>query len=218
MKKTRILLADDHEIVRQGLKALFEKQNDMEVIGEVSSGREAVKLAYSLNPDLIVMDVTMPDLNGIEATRMIKEELPHIKIVALSMHSDKRFVLGMMKAGVSGFLLKESAFKELVAAAEAAMSDQIYLSPRIAGSVIEDFMHCLSATEISASYLLTGREREVLQLIAEGHKTREIAAKLAVSVKTIEARRKKIMEKLNLPNIAALIKFALREGIASMDS
>ncbi len=216
--KKRILLADDHEIVREGLRALIEKRTDMEVTGEANSGWEAVRLVRKLTPDLIIMDISMPDLNGIDATRQVLAESPKVRVVALSMHSDKRFVLGMLKSGARGYLLKESAFRELISAIEAVLADQIYLSPKIAGTVINDFVQSISARDISDSYLLTDGERAVLQLIAEGRVTREIAAKLHISVKTVEARRKKMMEKLKLNNLAELIKFAVREGITTIDT
>ena len=216
--KKKILLADDHEIVREGLRALIEKRTDMEIAGEANSGREAVRLVRKLTPDLIIMDISMPDLNGIDATRQVLAVSPKVRVVALSMHSDKRFVVGMLKSGARGYLLKESAFKELISAIEAVLADQIYLSPKIAGTVINDFVQSISERDISDSYLLTDGERAVLQLISEGWVTREIAAQLHISVKTVEARRKKMMEKLKLNNLAELIKFAVREGITSIDA
>lgn len=216
--KTSIVLVDDHEIVRQGLKALIEKRPEMQVVGEGKNGREAIRLSSQLKPDVIIMDISMPDMNGIEATGQIVAESAGVKVIALSMHSDKRFVLGMLKAGAAGFLLKESAFAELITAIDAVMADQIYLSPKIAGSVITDYLQSIPDEEISAANVLTTRERTVLQLIAEGRTTREMADCLNISVKTVEARRKKIMEKLNLHSVAALIKFALREGLTSLDT
>ena len=164
------------------------------------------------------MDIIMPDMNGIDAARQILAERPEVKIIALSMHSDRRFVLGMLKAGASGFLLKECAFKELTSAIKAAVDNQTYLSPKIANTVIKDYMQRVSDKDIAASFTLTVREREVLQLIAEGRSTREIAADLNISVKTVEARRRQIMEKLDLNTMADLIKFALREGLTSLDT
>lgn len=216
--KTSIVLVDDHEIVRQGLKALIEKRPEMQVVGEGKNGREAIRLSSQLKPDVIIMDISMPDMNGIEATGQIVAESAGVKVIALSMHSDKRFVLGMLKAGAAGFLLKESAFVELITAIDAVMADQIYLSPKIAGSVITDYLQSIPDEEISAANVLTTRERTVLQLIAEGRTTRDMADCLNISVKTVEARRKKIMEKLNLHSVAALIKFALREGLTSLDT
>jgi len=216
--RKKILLVDDHEILREGLRTLIETKTDMEVIAEADNGRTAIQLARKLKPDLIIMDIIMPDMNGMDASREIIAELPDVKIIALSMHSDRRFVLGMLKAGVSGFLLKECAFKELTSAINAAVANQTYLSPKIANTVIKDYMQHVSDKDISPSQALTGREREVLQLIAEGHSTRQIANDLNISVKTVEARRRQIMEKLDLNNIADLIKFALREGLTSLDT
>ena len=213
----RILLADDHKIIRDGLHALIDKQPGMEVIAQAENGRAAVKLARKLEPDLIIMDISMPDMNGIEATRQIIDELSGIKVVALSMHTDKRFVVGMFKAGVSGYLLKDCAFEELSNAISAVAANQTYMSPRITGNVIRDYLHRLSENHIPSSSDLTPREREVLQLIAEGRKTKEIAACLNVSVKTVETHRRQIMNKLNIHSIAELTKFAIREGITSLE-
>lgn len=215
--KTNILLADDHEIVRAGLCSLIDKQPNMQVVAEAETGRNAIKLARKHKPDVIIMDISMPDLNGIDATEQILAELPDIKIVALSMHSDKRFVLGMLKAGVSGYLLKECAFRELIRAIKASVDNHTYLCPKIAGHVVGDFIKHAASNEKADFGVLTTREREVLQLLAEGRSIRDISFFLNISVKTVEARRKKIMEKLQLDSLAALIKFALREGITSLD-
>ena len=217
MVSIRILLADDHKIIRDGLHALIDSQPGMEVVAEAENGRAAVKLARKLKPDLIIMDISMPDLNGIEATRQIIDELEDTKVVALSMHTDKRFVVGMFKAGVSGYLLKDCAFEELSSAIQAVLANQTYMSPRITGNVIRDYLHHLSANHIPSSSDLTPREREVLQLIAEGRKTREIASGLNVSVKTVETHRRQIMNKLGIHSIAELTKFAIREGITSLE-
>ncbi|UCF92947.1 MAG: response regulator transcription factor [Desulfobacterales bacterium] len=211
--RKRILLVDDHEILREGLRTLIETKTDMEVLAEADNGRTAIQLARKLKPDLIIMDIIMPDMNGMDAAQQIIADLPDVKIIALSMHSDRRFVLGMLKAGVSGFLLKECAFKELTVAINAAVANQTYLSPKIAHTVIQDYRQHVSDKDLSPFHALTGREREVLQLIAEGRSTREIADDLNVSVKTVEARRRQIMEKLKLNTIADLIKFAIREGL-----
>jgi DNA-binding NarL/FixJ family response regulator len=216
--RTKIVLVDDHAIVRQGLKALIEKRPGMQVVGEAGNGRDAVRLSSRLNPDVIIMDISMPDLNGIDAAQQISAVSTDTKVIALSMHSDKRFVLGMLKAGAAGFLLKESAFGELMTAIDAALAGQIYLSPKITGRVLNNYLQSMADSDISAASVLTTGERQVLQLIAEGRTTRDMAACLNISVKTVEARRKKIMEKLNLNNLAALIKFALREGLSSIDS
>jgi len=214
----KILLADDHKITRDGLKALLESQKNMIVIGEAENGRQAVRLALDLTPDVIVMDINMPELNGIEATRQIVAELPDTKIIALSMYSDKRYVVGMLKAGVSGYLLKNCAFDELVSAISAVVANQNYMSPKIADTVMKDYANILESSDTSPASLLTAREREVLQLIAEGLKTKEIAARIHVSVKTVETHRQQVMRKLNAKSVAELTKIALREGITSLDT
>ena len=214
----RIILADDHNIVRQGLRSLIEKELGMDVVGEADNGRRTVQLARELHPDLIIMDVSMPDLNGIEATRQITAELPEIKVLALSMHSDKRFVAGILKAGASGYLLKDCAFDEMAGAIRAVFSGGTYLSPGVAGAVIQDYVRRLHESEYSTTTLLTPREREVLQLLAEGNGTREIALRLHVSVKTVETHRRQVMEKLDIHSVAALTKYAIREGLTSLES
>jgi DNA-binding NarL/FixJ family response regulator len=188
----------------------------MEVIAEADNGRATVRLARELLPDLVIMDIGMPDLNGIDATRQITAELPKVKVIALSMHSDRRFVVQMFKAGASGYLLKDCAFEELTRAVCAVQKNQTYLSPAVAGPVMEDYIHQLSGGESGFS-VLSPREREVLQLLAEGKSTKEVAAVLCVSVKTVETHRQQIMSKLNLQSIAELIKYAIREGLTTLD-
>jgi DNA-binding NarL/FixJ family response regulator len=213
----RIILADDHKIVRDGLRALLANQPGMMVIAEADNGRETVRLARDLSPDLVIMDIGMPDLNGVDATRQITSEMPDVKIIALSMHSDRRFVVQMFRAGASGYLLKDCAFEELARAVSAVLKKQTYLSPAVAGPVMEDYIHHLS-TAVSAEFsVLSPREREVLQLLAEGKTTKETAALLCVSVKTVETHRQQIMSKLNIHTIAELIKYAIREGLTSLD-
>ena len=214
----QILLADDHKITRDGLRALLESQKNMTVIGEAEDGRKAVRLALELQPDVIVMDINMPELNGIEATRQIKTELPEAKIIALSMYSDKRYVVGMLKAGVSGYLLKNCAFDELVSAISAVVNNQNYMSPKIADTVMKDYANILESSDTSPASQLTAREREVLQLIAEGLKTKDIATRIHVSIKTVETHRQQIMRKLNAKSVAELTKIALREGLTSLDT
>ena len=217
---TRILLADDHQIVRQGLKSLIQQNEGFEVIAEASDGRAAVQLAADLEPDVIVMDVGMPGLNGIEATRQIAAKEPDAKVVALSMHSDRRFMGEMLKAGAKGYLLKDAAFEELATAIRSVIADKIYLSPRIADVVVDDYVrHAGEHTgHPSAFAKLTPREREVLQLMAEGRATKEIAMDLKVSIKTVETHRRQIMEKLNIYSVAELTKYAIREGLTSLDA
>jgi len=217
-RKITILVADDHHIVREGLKMLLNQQPNMEVVGEAEDGRTTVRLTQKLQPDLVIMDIGMPGLNGIDATRQIKAEVPGVKVIALSMHADKRFVAGMLKAGASGYLLKYCASEELVNAIHLVMDKRTYLSPDIASTVVEDYVQKLSESDASAFSLLTSREREVLQLFAEGKITRQIAAILNISVKTVEAHRKQIMEKLGFQSFADLIKYAIREGLASLDT
>ena len=214
----RILLVDDHKITRDGLRSMFEKLADMEVIGEAETGREGVKLARELNPDVVIMDISMPDLNGIDATRQILAESPKIKVIALSMYSDRRYVIGMLKAGVSGYLLKSCAFDELANAVNAVVKNQSYISPQIADTVMQDYTRNLTIDDTSTVSALTPREREVLQLIAEGLTSSQIASRLFVSEKTVSTHRRQIMEKLNIYSIAELTKYALREGLTSLDS
>jgi len=215
---TRILLADDHKITRQGLRSLLEKQPDMEVIAEADNGRTAVQLAEELAPDIVIMDITMPDLNGIEATKQILSKSPDTKIIALSMHSDALFVTEMLKSGAAGYLLKDCAFEELTRAIRAVTDDKTYLSPAISGVVVEDYLHRLATTtEFSGPDILTAREKEVVQLMAEGNSTKQIALKLHISGKTVETHRRQVMSKLDIHNVAELTKYAIRKGITSVD-
>ena len=217
----RIMIADDHKIVCDGLKALLEAQPDMEIVAQAENGREAVKLAQKQKPDMVIMDVAMPDLNGLEAVRQILSTHPHIKIIALSMHADSRYVTGMLSAGASGYILKHCAFEELVHAIRVVLSNQVYLSPTIAGIVVKELAQSKSQRSQQSAFPpqkgLTVREREVLQLIAEGHSAREIAQRLHLSVKTIETHRRQVMEKLEIHSIADLTKFAIREGLTTLD-
>ena len=214
----RILLADDHKITRQGLRSLLEKQKDMEVVAEADNGRSAVQLAAELDPDIIIMDVTMPDLNGVEAAKQILAKSPEIKIIALSMHSDALFVTEMLKSGASGYLLKDCAFEELTRAIRTVADDKTYLSPAISGVVIEDYLHRLNTTDFTGPDVLTDREKEVIQLMAEGNSTKQIALKLHISVKTVETHRRQIMNKLDIHNVAELTKYAIRKGITSLEN
>ncbi len=214
----RVLIADDHKIMLAGLRSLLEKQTDFEVVGEAENGRKAVQMAQEKTPDVVVMDVSMPDLNGIEATMQIIESLPGTRVIALSMHSDKRFVMGMLRAGASGYLLKDCASQELANAIVQVAGGKKYLSPEITGVVIDDFLLGGSSEEVTtAASPLSPREREVLQLIAEGWSTKQIASHLYVSIKTIETHRRQIMRKLDLHAIADLTKYAIREGLTSIE-
>jgi DNA-binding NarL/FixJ family response regulator len=216
--KVQILLADDHKIMREGLKALLAKNSSVEVIAEAQNGIETLSMARQKKPDVIVMDIAMPDINGIEVTRQLKSELADIKIIALSMHSDRRFVTEILKAGASAYVLKQAAFEDLEKAIKAAMVDRTFLSNDVLESVVSDYVSRLSNSEYNAYRQLSDRERQVLQLLAEGNSTKEIAFKLHVSVKTIESHRQNIMNKLGIRNLAGLTKFAVREGLTSLDA
>ncbi len=210
----RVVLADDHQIMRDGLRALLEQQSGIEVVAEAEDGHAAVALTRKLQPDVVVMDVAMHDLNGIEATRQIKAEMPDVKIIALSMHADKRFVAGMFRVGASGYLLKKGAFHELVQAIRDVAAGQVYLSSKIANVVVEDYVHRLLRESSPDVDVLTSREREVLQLLVEGKTAEQIAAHLQVSVNTVGSHRRHIMKKLDLHSLPELTKYALREGLA----
>ncbi len=214
---TRIILADDHGIMREGLRALLEKQPGIEVIAEAENGRTTVELSRELKPDVVIIDISMPDLNGIEATRQIVAESPGVKVIALSMHSDRKFVREMLSAGASGYMLKDSAFEELDKAISTVNDNQTYLSPGVADTVVKDYLGKIVTDNSAASIALTNREREVLQLFAEGKTTKQIASLLFVSIKTIETHRKQIMDKLGLNSIAELTKYAIREGLTSLE-
>jgi len=212
----RIIIADNHKIVLSGLRSLIEKEPDFEVIAEADNGRTAVRLSLELVPDLVVMDIAMPELNGIEATRQIIATHPGTKVIALSMHADKRYVMEMLKAGASGYLLKDNAYEELARAIHTVVGNRTYLSPQIAEIVIGDYVQLARGADGSVFSLLSPREREVLQLLAEGNSTAGIADRLCISVKTVETYRQHIMEKLNIRSIAELTKYAIREGLTSL--
>jgi DNA-binding NarL/FixJ family response regulator len=214
----KILLADDHAIIRQGLCALLERQPDFEVVGAVDDGRKAMELVQKLRPDIVIMDISMPNLNGIDATRKIVGKLGDTRVIALSMHSSRRFVTEMLKAGASGYILKECLFDELLEAIRIVLNGGIYLSPRITGVVVDDYLKRLKTEYQPAIPALTGREREILQLLAEGRSTKQIALQLHVSGKTIESTRRNIMDKLNIHSVAELTKYAVREGLTSVES
>jgi len=205
----RVLLADDHAVVRQGFRLILSSQEGIEVICEAGNGREAVELAVRHRPDVAVIDVSMPELNGIEATRRILEQCPHVKILALSMHKDAVYVREILRAGARGYILKDSVDAEFVQAIRALSRGEGYLSPAISGAVLDDYRRHVS----DPVDLLTTREREVLQLIAEGKTNKEIANLLDLSVYTVDAHRGKIMEKLNMHSVTDLVRFAIRKGI-----
>lgn len=214
----KVLLVDDHTLIREGLRSLLEKQPDIQVVGEAEDGRRAKELVAELSPDIVIMDVTMPRLGGIEATRQITGEFPAVKVIALSIHSKRRFVADMLSAGAAGYILKECLFDELVQAIQAVAAGGRYLSLRITDVVVDDYVKRLSSGAESPLESLTGREREVLQLVAEGKSTKQIAVELHVSTKTIEANRRQIMEKLDMHSVAELTKYAIREGIIALDT
>ncbi len=212
----KIMIVDEHKILREGLSTLIAKQPDMEIIGEATDGREALDLADKLSPDLILMDVTMPNLNGIEATRKIKSKNSDIEIIALSLHSDRRYVLGMIDAGASGYLLKECAFEELVLAINTVMDKKKYLSPEISDILIDEYVKKNVQGKPTIYVKLTPKEREILQLISEGKNTKEIAMHLSISIKTVATHRRHIKKKLKVESIAELTKIAIKEGLTSL--
>ena len=211
----KVLIADDHQIMREGLRSLLEKEIDIQVLGEAEDGRMIQRMAQELLPDVIIMDVAMPDMNGIEATRQIVAQLPGVKIIALSMHDDRRFVLNMLKAGAAGYMLKDCAFKDLAKAIRVVMSHKTFLSPEVADIVVKDYLCATQPAEASVFNLLSPREREVLQLIAEGKTSALIGESLHISIKTVETHRQQIMVKLKIRSVAELTKYAIREGLTS---
>ena len=215
--KIRILLVDDHKVFREGLRSLLEKYDDMEVIDEADTGRIAVQKTCQLKPDVVIMDIAMPDLNGIEATSQIQSRVPGTKVIALSMHSDKRFVSGMLQAGALGYLLKASAFDEVIEATRTVVANKHYVSQKIADTIIGDYARQLNHAIPVPNAMLSPREREVLQLLAEGHSTKDVAERLHVSTNTIDTHRAKIMDKLEIRTFAGLVKYAIREGLTSLE-
>jgi two-component system response regulator NreC len=205
----RVLLADDHAMVRKGFRLILEAQPDMEIAGEAGNGREAVELAEKLHPDVVVMDVAMPQLNGIEATRRLASSSPHTRVLALSMHKDSVYVREILRAGARGYLLKDSIDTDLINAVRAVAKGDGYISPGVSDAVLSDYRrHVTDPLD-----LLTSREREVLQMIAESKTNKEIAVGLNLSVYTVEAHRGKVMEKLNLHSTGELVRFAVRHGL-----
>ncbi|HBA61462.1 MAG TPA: DNA-binding response regulator [Elusimicrobia bacterium] len=212
----KILICDDHKIFREGLRALLEKQPGVKVVGGARDGLEAVKLARELAPDIVIMDISMPGLNGIEAARKLAKVKKSARVIALSMHNDRKYVTEIIKAGARAYLLKDSAFEELMDAIKAVSCGRFFLSAGITSIVLDDYIKGPSRDPRSAFTLLSAREREVLQLLAEGLRTKEISQKLSLSVKTVETHRKKIMEKLGIQSIAGLTRYAVKEGLVSL--
>ncbi|HEY6192387.1 MAG TPA: response regulator transcription factor [Bacteroidota bacterium] len=215
--RTRILLVDDHKILREGLRVILEKRDDVVVVAEADNGNSAVALAAQLRPDIVIMDIIMPDMNGIDATSQIVGEVSGIKIIALSMHSDKRYVLRMLKAGAHGYLRKDCASEELADAIETVLSDRIYISPQLRGFAVTGAVQRSILVDSLTTSILSPKEREVLQLLAEGKTTKQMAIQLKVVEKTIEKHRQRIVEKLDIHSIAELTKYAIREGITSAE-
>jgi len=214
----RILLVDDHRILRQGLRYLLDREKDMEVVAETEDGRSAVESARELTPDVVVMDIGMDNLNGIDATRRIASLCPHVKILALSMHRDEQFVEGMLTAGASGYLIKDCAAEELSLAIRAIVAGETYLSPAISKILVKEYVGRLSRGDLLSSSFLKGKEREVLQLLAEGKSSRQIASCLGISRRTVDAHRRNIQRKLDIHTTAGLTKYAMRKGITPVES
>lgn len=223
-RRVRILLADDHEMIRIGLRSILEKHPGNQIVAEAEDGRTAVRLASELSPDLALLDVTMPDLNGIEAARGIREASPDTKIIAVSMYSERQFVGEMLKAGASGYLLKNSAAREVEPAVEAVLAGRVYLSPRVAEVVVDTFVRPPADQAGDGSQgrtafdVLSPREREVLQLLAEGMTNKEVAGILHLSTKTVETHRAQLMEKLKIRTVAGLTKYAVRHGLTPLET
>lgn len=212
----KVLLADDHRMMLQGLRSIFDKESDMQVVGEASGGRAALEMVRERSPDVVVMEIGMTDPNGIDATRQIRKQFPGVKVIALSAFSDKRFIMETLEAGASGYVLKTAASEELLSAIRAANVNQRYLSPEIASSVVDSYLSRRLPFDTSTKSILGAREREVLQLLAEGKTSKEMAAVLHISASTVEAHRRNIMKKLNIHSVAGLTKYAIRHGLTTL--
>ena len=212
----KVLIADDHQLIRQGLCSMLEKEKDIRVVAQAGNGREAVRLVDKLNPDVVILDINMPDLNGIDAAKQISNQHSDVKIIALSIHSSRRFVIGMLKAGAMAYLVKQCAYEELANAIRTVADNKSYLSPQIHDVVVSDYAANFK-DEDSFSSVLTLREREVFQLVVEGVKSKDIADRLFVSVKTVSSHRRQIMKKLNIKSVADLTRLAISEGLISAD-
>jgi DNA-binding NarL/FixJ family response regulator len=215
--KIKIVLADDHRIMREGLRSLLERQPNLEIVAETDNGRDALKLCEKLIPEIIIMDITMPDLNGIEATRQIVAECPGVGVIGLSVHSDRQFVDAMLKAGASAYLLKDCTIHEVLSAIQSVLKKQTYLSPGIATHVLNGYLRGSRDTVPGPRSLLTPRETEVLQLFAEGKTRKSVADLLNISPRTVETHRRRLMDKLGIETTADLIKFAIREGFTQLE-
>ena len=217
MGNIKVLVADDHTILRQGIKALLDNQAGIEVIGEAKDGREALALVERLLPDVILMDIGMPGLNGLEATRRIKKKFPGIKVLVLTMYTNEEYVFQILNAGANGYLVKETAFQDLISAIKAVYRDEAFMSPSISKKVINRYTQGVRKANDTTCDILTTREREILQLIAEGSSSKKIAEALFISPKTVETHRTHIMDKLNIHNRTDLVKYAIRTGIVDID-
>ncbi|MDX1524453.1 MAG: response regulator transcription factor [Anaerolineae bacterium] len=218
MTKSKLLLVDDHQVVRHGIKALFANEPDIEIVGEADNGREALRLIPELEPEVVLMDISMPGLNGIEATRQLRQHYPDIKIVILSMHANEEYVFQVLQAGASGYVLKQSDSIEMVAAIRSVLAGGSFLSPPISRAVIDGYLSRAEARgQGQEPEVLTSREREVLQLLAEGNSNKEIADSLTISVKTVETHRSNMMRKLDARNKTDLVKYAIRKGWATVE-
>jgi two-component system response regulator NreC len=218
MSNIRVVLAEDHTIVRKGLRSLLDAETDIEVVGEAGDGRQAVQQVGELHPDIVLMDITMPGLNGLEATRQIKQRYPEVQVLVLTMHATEEYIRQILRAGASGYLVKQAAVSELVLAIRAVQAGGCFLSPSISKAIVDEYSRQVDATLGEARYdRLTNREREVLQLVAEGHSSREIGETLCISVKTVEAHRASLMEKLDLHNVAEVTRYAIARGLIGVD-
>jgi len=217
MRKIKVVVADDHTILRQGIKALLDNQEGIEVVGEAKDGREAIKTIEELLPDVILMDIAMPGLNGLEATRRIKKKFPKTKVVVLTMHANEEYIFQILNAGADGYLVKETAFQDLISAIHAVHKGEAFMSPSISKKVMTDYIQRAQGEEKVGFDTLTTREREILQLVAEGNSNKKIAEALFISPKTVETHRAHIMDKLNIHDRAGLIKYAIRKGMINLD-
>ncbi|MBW1824675.1 MAG: response regulator transcription factor [Deltaproteobacteria bacterium] len=217
MRKIKVVVADDHTILRQGIKALLDNQEGIEVVGEAKDGREAIKTIEELLPDVILMDIAMPGLNGLEATRRIKKKFPKVKVVVLTMHANEEYIFQILNAGADGYLVKETAFQDLISAINAVHKGEAFMSPSISKKVMTDYIQRAQGEEKVGFDTLTTREREILQLVAEGNSNKKIAEALFISPKTVETHRAHIMDKLNIHDRAGLIKYAIRKGMINLD-
>jgi two-component system response regulator NreC len=217
MGKIKVLVADDHTILRQGIKALLDNQESIEVIGEAKDGREALAIIEETLPDVILMDIAMPGLNGLEATRRIKKKFPRMKVLVLTMYTNEEYIFQILNAGANGYLVKETAFQDLISAIKAVYKNEAFMSPSISKKVINSYIKKAQDDEEQTCEILTTREREILQLIAEGNSSKKIAELLFISPKTVETHRTHIMDKLNIHNRTGLIKYAIRKGMVDVD-